>query len=427
MHHFALIDCNNFYASCERVFNPQLLSKPIVVLSSNDACIIARSNEAKALGIPMGAAAYEYQHILQKHNVIVFSANFTLYGDMSARVMQTLTSLSTDIEVYSVDEAFLFFAENDPRFDPQNYFTQYGQFVRDTVKQHTGIPISVGIGQTKTLAKIANHLAKKRPEYNGVCDISTNPSIDALLSSIDVSEIWGVGYQYAKKLKRKGINTVRDFKYMDERWVKKNMTISGLQTLLELRGTACLELQEQSEPRQSITVSRLFGKKVTEFTELMEATASYISRAAEKLRAQNSLAYHIMVFVVYRHYDDPQRFYRATNIELPVATAYTPDLIAAAAQCLKKLYHSGLLYKKAGVIVSNLIADDALQMHTHERLPDIQKQMTIMETIDSINKKWGKNILRSAAIGLDQEWRMKQLHKTQCYTTNWHELLTIKT
>jgi DNA polymerase V len=414
----ALVDCNNFYVSCERLFNPALRGKPVVVLSSNDACIISRSNEAKALGIPMGAPVHEYQALIQKHNVLVYSANFTLYGDISARVMQTLTNISSDIEIYSVDEAFLLLP------DPAN-LTQYGQFVRQTVQQHTGIPISIGIGATKTLAKIANYLAKKRAEYNGVCDLSNHAAIDTLLQTIPVSEIWGIGYQYAKKLARKGITTAYQFKQMDERWVKKNMTINGLKTLLELRGTACIELQGQVD-KQSITVSRLFGRKVTTLKELQEGVASYISTAAEKLRKQDSVAYHIHLFIVFTYPHAPERFYRSTSIKLPIATAYTPDLIAAALQSLKELYRPGLIYKKAGVIVSDLVSTQSIQMHVQHVLPDLEKQSMIMHTIDTVNQKWGKNKLRCAAIGIEQSWRMKQLHKTSAFTTNWHELLTIK-
>lgn len=417
MRPFFLVDCNNFFVSCERVFNPTLRHKAVVVLSSNDACIIARSNEAKKLGIPMGAAVWEYEALLRRHNVLVYSANFALYGDMSARVMLTLTQFFPDIEIYSIDEAFL-------HAPACNSYTHYGRQVRDEVIKQTGIPISIGVGATKTLAKIANYVAKKFPEYAGVFD-ATAADLDAVLKKIPVEEIWGVGYRYAKKLHAKNIRTAYDFQHIDERWVKKNMTVVGLKTLRELRGIPCLSLEQTPQQKQSITVSRLFGNKTTNSTHIKQALASYVTSAAQKLRAQHSLAHHITVFAVTARYHDPQHHFASTSVSLAMPTAYTPTLITAAHQCLEQLYMPELTYKKVGVILSDLVPADGIQLSTYAPEPKSGDEQKIMKTIDRINQKMGKNTVTFAANGIQQSWKMQQLKKSQCFTTNWHELLTI--
>lgn len=419
MQPFFLVDCNNFFVSCERVFNAKLLYKPVVVLSSNDACIIARSNEAKKLGIPMGAPAWEYEAVFKRHNVIVYSANFTLYGDMSTRIMQTLTDLFPDIEIYSIDEAFL----HAPACDS---YTQYGHYVRDQLKQRTGIPISIGIGTTKTMAKIANYFAKKNPEFSGVFDITAYSNVDIILNKIPVEEIWGIGYRYAKKLQSKGIKTARDFKYLDETWVRKNMTVVGVKTLLELRDIPCLSLEQHSDPKQTITVSRLFGNKTTHLSQMKEALASYVMSAAQKLRAQNSLAQHITVFAITTRHHNPESSFSSQSIELALPTAYTPTIIAAAHTCLEKLFMPEILYKKVGVILSDLVPADGIQLSTYAPEPNCVQETKIMHAIDSINKKMGKNKVSFAAAGTVQSWKMKQLKKSACFTTSWHELLTIQ-
>src|SRR5579885_1040919 len=306
MKHFVLVDCNNFFVSCERIFNPTLLGKPVVVLSSNDACVIARSNEAKALGIAMGVPAYECKYIFARHKVIVCSANFPLYGDISSRVMQTLAEFCTDIEVYSVDESFLVLPDYETQStnftNKDTFYTDYMRYIKTEVKKHTGIPVSIGKGPTKTLAKIANAIAKKNLQYNGVFDITNHPALDAILASMDVGDIWGVGYRYTKLLKSRGIRTIADFKNLDERWVRKHMTINGLKTLYELRGMPCIELQDIQPDKQSITVSRSFGQQVTTLPQLQEAVAQYVTQAAEKLRNQRMIAHHITVFITFTHY-----------------------------------------------------------------------------------------------------------------------------
>jgi len=415
---FFLIDCNNFFVSCERVFNPALIGKPVVVLSNNDGCVISRSQEAKALGIAMSAAAFECEAIFKKHNVQVYSSNFTLYADMSARIMQTLAELSTDIEVYSIDEAFLFVpSHHDP--------TDYGQHIRATVKQRTGIPISIGIGPTKTLAKIANKLVKKKPQYNGVLDVTNHADIDQLLASLPVRDVWGVGYQYEKLLLSAGIATPRDLKYAPDAWVRKKMTIVGLKTMLELRGIACINLCEEIPAKQSITVSRSFGRLVSQKRELQEAVSTYMVRAAQKLRRENLLASVVTVFVATSRYHEHQRYFNAVSFVCPLATDYTPHLLKAADACLESIYQPGLLYKKAGVLLNDLVSTQHMQLSTLVPLPDITQQKNLMKACDTINTRFGQHVLSYASAGLDQSWKAKRLLKSAHYTTSWHELFTV--
>lgn len=400
------------------------------MLGSNDACVIARSNEVKALGIAMGAPAFECASLFKKHNVAVYSANFALYGDMSNRVMQTLMAYATDIEIYSVDEAFLFVPPYNQLFNfcgsEKDYYRYYAQFMRTKVQQYTGIPVTIGIGPTKTLAKIANKLAKKNPNFNGVFDCTDHPDIDSVLANFAIEDVWGIGSRYAALLQRHNITNARDFKYADERWVRKNMTIVGLKTLLELRATPCLPLVDHPESKQTITVSRSFGKKVTDIVGLKEALASYVSTAAAKLRAQRSLAGGLTVYAVTNRYHDPHNFFQSRSCQLALATDYTPDLIAAAHICLEKLFQPGLRYKKVGILFSDLVSRDFLQMSTIAPLTgNKSKQTAFIDAVDRVNTKWGRNTLFFAAAGIEQPWRMSQANKSACFTTNWHELLTI--
>lgn len=430
MKRIILVDCNNFFASCERIFNPKLRNKPVVVLSSNDACIIARSNEAKKLGIKMGEPLFKAKDIIKKHNVAVFSSNFTLYADISSRVMQTLAKHSTDIEIYSIDEAFLYFPNYIGVFKSAEeecaYYKLYAHMVKNKIKQEIGIPVSIGIGPTKVLAKIANYLVKKDPQYNGVCDLTNHSQLDDLLKEVNVADIWGIGRRYSKFLQRRGIATAYDFKNCDEKWVRKHMTINGLRTVLELRGTFCLNLEDIVEPKKSLTVSRMFGKNVTDFTELKEGVAYHVSAAAEKLRKQYAIGRVITVFIYFSHHYDPQRFYDSCTIELPIHTAYTPTLIEYADKCLKRLYKKGLIYKKVGVTISDLESVASMQMTAFAPVPDIERQANVMHIIDTINTKMGRNKVFYAGTGINKEWKTKSAIKSASYTTNWNELLIIK-
>lgn len=304
MKRYVLADCNNFFVSCERIFAPHLLEKPVVVLSSNDGCVIARSNEAKALDIPMGAPFFKFEHFFQQHNVQVLSSNFALYSDISSRIMYILHEYATDVEVYSIDEAFVFFPPQPTEFaqisEEKNYYELYAQFVRKRIKQKTGIPLSFGIGPTKTLAKIANSLAKKDSNLHGVCDLTDHPQLDAILQTITVGDIWGIGHRYSAMLEQQGIKNAYQLKNCDDHWIRKKMSIVGLKTVMELRGKVCFSLQDDiPSPNKSLIVSRSFGKRVTELSELKEAVATYMSRAAEKLRAQQSVACSITTFVAH--------------------------------------------------------------------------------------------------------------------------------
>lgn len=428
MKRYFLVDCNNFYVSCERVFNPMLNNRSVVVLGSNDACVIARSNEAKALGIAMGAPTFECERLFKQHHVIVYSANFALYGDMSNRVMQTLTEYATDIEIYSVDEAFLSVADQrsllNSCISESKYYHAYAHCIRAAVKKNTGIPVSIGIGSTKTLAKIANKIAKKNPQYGGVFDV-TDIDCDPLLKSFDVEDIWGIGSRYAVLLKRNNINTAYDLKCADQVWIRKNLSIVALKTVLELNGTSCLPLNEVSKSKQSITVSRSFGKKTSDIEHLKQALASYVSCAAVKLRAQKSLTARIMVYAVTNKYHDPINHYVSTQCQLLTATDYTPHLIKAVHDCLHKIFKSHCIYKKVGVVLDDLVDRDYMQTNLFNQTVRTEKQGAYMKAVDHINAKWGRNTLFFAASGIEKPWKMHQAHKSACFTTNWHELLTI--
>lgn len=371
----------------------------------------------------MGDSAWQHQEFFKHHGVIVHSANFPLYGDMSARVMQTLTQHAQDIEVYSVDEAFLFFAPYDKQAFPTP--TDYARYLKKLVYQYTGIPISIGIGPTKTLAKIAIEFAKKSPESQGVFDITDHEQADELLAKIAIEDVWGVGHQYAQKLRAKAINTAYDLKRASDVWVKKNMTINGLKTLHELRGISCIPLGTSQPEKQSITVSRLFGKPVTQLHYLHEALATYVQTAAEKLRAQKSCAQQLYIFSLTTRYHEVQRTYRAATITLPHATAHTPLFISAAYECFKQMYMPGNIYKKVGIILLDIVPESAVQIPLYEPLQQDEKQTQLMKIMDKTNQKWGKNTLSFAASGTKRPWKMRQQKKSDCFTTNWHELLTI--
>lgn len=415
---FALVDCNNFFVSCERVFDPKLINKPVVVLSSNDACVIARSNEAKKLGIKMGEPVFKCQQTLKVHKVFSLSSNFTLYSDMSKRVMQTLSEFATDIEIYSIDEAFLFL----PNIPNQTLY-QYSQHVRYKVKQRVGLPVSIGLGPSKTLAKVANNIAKKTEL--GVFEI-TMSNLDEVLKATDINDVWGIGRRYTKFLKSYEINTAYDLKICNDKWVQKHLTINGLKTVLELRGISSFSLDDNPDGKKSICVSRSFGKNLFEINQLKEALAYHVTQAGRKLRDQNSITNNIHVFVLYSKYHDPARSYNSYNYQMQNATSYTPDLIKAANICLEKIFKPGLLYKKIGVIFTNFYSSEFVQMSTIQNIDNLEKQSTVMKTVDKINNRWGKNKLFYAAGITDYSWESKKLKKSANFTTNWHEILTIK-
>lgn len=423
MKRFALADCNNFFVSCERVFDPKLIGKPVVVLSNNDGCVIARSNEAKKIGIKMGEPAFMCKTLFKKHNVLVLSSNFALYSDLSSRVMQILSDYATDIEIYSVDEAFLHVPDSVNYSD--SFVHDYAQLIRLKVKQNCGIPISIGLAPTKTLAKLANSIAKKNSTYQGVFDLTNHPEFDAILQATKVEDIWGIGRRFRDFLNKHNIRNAYELKNANEDWIRKNMSITGLKTVLELRGTSCLEIQEMEDLKKSITVSRSFGKNVTAMAELQEATAHHMTRAAEKLRDQDSIAGIVTVFAGFIT-EGSKRAYTSATVELPMATNYTPELIRAAHECIDQLFTHGTVYKNVGVILQQFYDADQMQMHTVQPCLDLNKRAELMKTIDTINSIMGKNTLFFASSGTRREWQQKKALKSPEYTTNWNDILKIK-
>lgn len=338
---FALVDYNNFYTSCERVFNPRLEGKPVVVLSNNDGCVVARSNEAKALGIGMGIPAFEVEDIIKKHEVDVFSSNYTLYADMSYRVMETLLTFASQIEIYSIDEAFLNIAGFRYRL------ADYGRRIQNTVKKWTGIPVTVGIGRTKTLAKVAGKMAKKSAKANSVLDLTDSPYLKRALAEVPVEKVWGVGIKTAIKLKRAGIKTAFDLSKADISWIRNRFGVVGVRSVYELRGIRCYPLEENPPVKKSLMVSRMFGRDVESLEELKEAVASYAARAGEKLRHERLAASFMTVFVTTSRFIK-NKYFNSYTIEFGVATNDTRELIKSALFCVGRLYRRGFAFKKAG-------------------------------------------------------------------------------
>lgn len=417
---FALVDCNNFYASCERVFNPRLFGRPIVILSNNDGCVIARSEEAKQLGIPMGAPAHEHKATFEKNAVMVMSSNYALYGDMSARVMETLRPCVPAMEVYSIDEAFLALED-----------WQGAEFVRELrarVRQWTGIPVSIGIGPTKTLAKIANRLAKKTPELGGVLDLETVRDIDELLARVPCEDIWGIGKRLAVRLVAGGIRTACDLKHGEAAWVRKTLGVVGERILRELQGVSCLALEEVPAPKKGIASAKSFGRPVESLRELEEALATYTARAAEKLRSGRLLARQVHVFVATNPFSARQPQYSAgAQTALVRPSNHSPDLIAAALELLREIYRPGHQYKKTGVFVTELIAESDLQPDLFEAPAEAVGRVRELDRIvDGLNRKLGRNAIRYGSMGVKSRWAMRQERRSQKFTTRWDELPVAK-
>jgi DNA polymerase V len=417
---YALVDCNNFYASCERVFDPRLEQRPIVVLSNNDGCVIARSNEAKALGIAMGEPAFQKEEVYAKHNVAIFSSNFALYGDMSQRVMRTLAQHSAAMEIYSIDEAFLecggLTADGLDRFGSQ---------LRKTVKQWTGIPVSIGVAPTKTLAKVANHMAKRLPDNSGVCVLEKEETIEYCLKKLPVEKLWGVGRRYALFLRSWGINTAWDLRRMPEGWVKDNMTVVGLRLQKELKGEPCIPMEHNPQKKKEICTSRSFGTMVTELDELKQAVSMYATRCAEKLRTQNSCTNLVEVFLHTNPFrPDLPQYKNVRFVRLPVASNSTLNVVQAALRGLQSIYRTGYQYKKAGVIVSGLVPSNTIQYNLFHPT-DEDRHTRLMTAMDKVNDREGRDVLRVAEQGFDRRWTLRQERLSPCYTTRWADFMTI--
>ena len=352
----ALADCNNFYASCERVFNPALKNKALIVLSNNDGCVIARSNEAKAIGIQMGEPVFKARKLIEKNNVTVFSTNFALYGDMSKRVMSLLSNMSPDIEIYSIDEAFMDF------FGIQDCFKLASE-MRETVIKHTGIPISIGIAKTKTLTKVANHYAKRHTK-EGVYVLDNKNQINSILKSMPVSKLWGIGSRYARMLNGYGINSAFDFISLDESWVLKKMTIMGLKIQQELKGKPRISINTSLSPKKNICTSRSFGVKVTQLQSLKESISSHAARCAEKLRLEKGCARYVSVIIKTNPFSESEEYYHGyKTMSFNTPTNDTIDIVSAAESLLKSIYKKEFVYKKSGVIVGDIIPQNQIQLN----------------------------------------------------------------
>ena len=417
---FALVDCNNFYASCERLFRPALNNQPIVVLSNNDGCVIARSNEAKALGISMGDPYFKSKDLLAKHNVHVFSSNYALYGDLSHRVMTTLQQLEPEVEVYSIDEAFISLP-----YTPGKPQADYARSLKDRIKRDIGIPVAIGIGPTKTLAKIATKIAKKNRDCAGTFDITDHGQIDQLLATCDVEDVWGIGRQSSHKLKMCGILTALDLRNADDVWLRKKLTVTGLRTAMELRGVSCLPMETVHVDKKSIISSKSFGRPVSTLEDMKEAVATYLATAAEKLRDQKSVAGAVQVSITTNPFNPNQPQY-AQNMTatIPQPSAYTPFLLKAALRCLDSIFKPGFQYKKAGVMLTEITPDRYRQQNLFDS--EGTDNQDLMVAVDLINRKWGRQTVQLAAAGVNKSWRMVQSRKSPDYTTNWLELPVAK-
>lgn len=418
---FALVDVNAMYASCERVFRPDLNGKPVVVLSNNDGCVVTRSAEVKVLGIPMGIPWYQIQELAQKHGIVAFSSNYELYADMSNRFVDVLSQFSADIEVYSIDEAFL------GLWGMQCEGSAYGREIRQRIRQWTGLPVCVGIGSTKTRAKLANHVAKKDGAWGGVCDLEAcaPDEQDELLGRIEVGDVWGVGPRLRKRLASCGIATARDLRDADPAAIRKTYSVILERTVRELRGQSCLDLEHVRPVKQEIMSSRSFGKGITALEELQEAVATYASRAAEKLRKDGSRAGAVRVHIMTNQFrlDQPQ-YGRSHIVTLGEPTDDTAALITAALRALQQIYRPGYTYIKAGTLLMDLVPRGHETRLLFADDEERERRSALMKVMDGINLQWGRNSLGVgvAAFRGGRSWTMKRGSKSPNYTTSWKQL-----
>ncbi|MBL7886457.1 MAG: Y-family DNA polymerase [Flavobacterium sp.] len=418
---YALVDCNNFYASCERVFQPQLIGKPIVVLSNNDGCIISRSDEARALEIPMGAPEFKVRNELKQKNIHVFSSNYALYGDLSNRVMKILEGFTPNVEVYSIDEAFL----NFDGMPIPDYFS-YGLEMKKRTLKWLSIPISVGFASTKALSKVANKIARKFPEKtNGVYLIDNDEKRIKALKWTKIEDVWGIGFRLSKKMKAQQIFTAYDFTLAhNEAFIKKEMGVVGLRLRLELLGESVLEIEEP-KARKNIAITRSFAGNITTLSEMKERVSTFATVCAEKLRKQQSCCNAVILYLRKDHHKiqrDRYSFYRLET--LPFASNSNITISSAAVQMLEKVFEEGEIYKKAGVIVTDIIPENAKQFQLFEE--ENPKHQKLMQVIDDFHKRTGERKIKLASQDLERTWTMKQDHLSPKYTTNFNEILTIK-
>lgn len=427
---FGLVDCNNFYVSCERVFHPELWGKPVVVLSNNDGCIVAQSPEVKKLGIQRGTPLYKVQDLIRKYKIKVFSSNYALYGDMSSRVMRILADNAPNIDVYSIDEAFLDLYGMD-LIDKR----AYGEKLVKTIRRATGIPTSLGIAPTKTLAKIASRFAKKYPAYNGCCIIETVEQREKALKMTRVSDVWGIGHRSAKKLAKYNVFTAWELTQQSHEWVQNLLTVVGVRIWKELQGMPCIHTAETPE-KKSICTSRSFGRAVTSYDDLAESIANFAARCAKKLRAQKSVCSLVSVFIkTNKHRKELDQYFNTQYVHLPVPVSDTPEIIAAALQGLRMIYQEGFQYKKSGVILQEISLASAVPQDLFDPI-DRTKLNALSSVMDQINNRSGQECVRVAAQGVPafqgenaQEkaaWRLKEEFKSKCYTTKLKDVILVK-
>ena len=410
----ALIDCNSFYVSCERLFNPKIRRLPVVVLSNNDGCIISRSNEAKALGIKMGEPYFKARNIIIKNNVQVFSSNYSLYGDISRRVMRTLKRFNSKIEVYSIDEAFL---------DLSNFSDKevkdVGKEIRNTVLQWTGIPTSIGIAETKTLSKVANHIAKK--QKSGVVSLVNIKDLDPILEKVEVRDIWGVGKQLSKFYIKNGIYNAKQLKNASNTWIKKTKNVLSSRTAMELRGVPCIEIETKQAKRKSCCVSRSFGKKVEKLRELKESVTSYCLNAAEKIRSESLVCKSITVFIRTSPFQNKGIFYsNSKTIDFPIATNNSIEIVKNALTGLDLIYKDGFKYQKAGIILSGL--SDSEKGNSLFKSTKDERIKNLMQSIDSTNYRYGRSTISLASAGINKKWSMRRQYSSKIDTADFYSL-----
>ena len=410
----ALVDCNSFYVSCERLFNPKIRKKPVVVLSNNDGCIVSRSNEAKALGIKMGEPYFKAKDIIVKNNVHVFSSNYSLYGDLSRRVMRTLKRFNSDIEVYSIDEAFI-----DLSNFPDNEVENVAQEIRAMVLQWTGIPASIGIAKTKTLSKVANHIAKKKE--SGVTSLIGIENIDPILEKVEINDVWGVGKQLTKFYHENGIYNAKQLKNMSNTWIKKSSNVSSSRTAMELRGIPCIDLEKTVSKRKSCVVSRSFGQRVEKFQELKEAIANYCLNASEKIRSESLIAKSITVFIRTSPFQSKFGHYsNSKTIDFPIATNNSIEIVKTALSALETIFKNGYRYQKAGVLLTGLSNDDGKKnLFSSEK---DEKINSLMKSIDSTNYRYGRSAISLASAGVQKKWNMRREHSSRIDTADFNFL-----
>jgi DNA polymerase V len=415
----ALIDCNSFYVSCERLFNPKIRKKPVVVLSNNDGCIISRSTEAKALGIKMGEPYFKAKDIIMKNKVEVFSSNYSLYGDLSRRVMRTLKRFNSAIEVYSIDEAFL-----DLSNFPDSEVEKVGKEIRETVLKWTGIPTSIGIAKTKTLSKVANHIAKKKK--SGVTSLIGIENIDPILEKVEINDVWGVGRQLTKFYHKNGIYNAKQLKNKSNTWVKKNSNVLGSRTAMELRGIPCIDIETTQSKRKSCVVSRSFGQRIEKYQELKEAVANYCLNASEKIRSESLIAKSITVFVRTSPFQSRFGYYsNSKTIDFAISTNNSIEIVKTALVALDSIFKNGYRYQKAGVMLTGLSNEDGSKnLFSSEK---DEKIKGLMKSIDNTNYRYGRSTLSLASAGVQKRWNMRREHSSKIDTADFYLLPTVNT